>query len=192
MPLTADTRAARGDAQPVYLRQTGSDPLEVELAEAMLPVQGVDVPVTMRTSRQWMPGAASPVTHVLGPVEDTITLTGVVRDELSGDGAAASFDADMRFILKEGREVELEWGTAWSKVGLIESYEPTVHADGYLEYSIEYAVHTSSDPYASQVRPWQEQTAGELAVLVAIAQARSNALGNLARATFSSSLVVLP
>lgn len=186
----ANTSQPQGDGHSIVLRQRTGDKAEITLLGADMPDAGINVGVTQRVSRTWLPGAVAPISQVLGPTQDDIKLKGRIRDDMSGTGAAIAFDIQMRKMASQGYSIDIEYGTAWSKSGLISSYNPSAHADGYLEYEITLMVDTTSDSQTSlAVAPWQKQTAGELIALVAIAKANANPLLNLARASFASSLV---
>ena len=174
------------DGQPVILTQLGGDEISLTLEGVTLPEQGIEVGVKQRKTRSWLPGSSRPVTQVHGPEEEPITLTGYVRDEMAGEGAALDIDAKLRRMTKDGYTVRLEYGDQWAKEGLLETYRPTIYADGYLRYRIEFGVHESTDAEApGKVKPVPEP---DVDSLTAAAKAASLAVMTLSRSPFPASI----
>ncbi len=166
---------AASTEDPVVFTQLGGGEVRLTLqSTAVVPERGVSDGVSQRTNRVWLPGAKEPVTQVLGPSQEPMRLTGVVRDELVGDGAAKFFDTRMRILAIEGYPVRLEWGSQWDKTGMVESYTPEWDDFGCLRWTVEFAVHTAPDPDGSfQYERRVQQTRAELEALVAQAKQRA-------------------
>lgn len=138
---------------PIYLEQLGGEERLLSLSDPSLaPEQGAGDGVTQRVARRWLPGATEPVTQILGPELRAMELTGIVRDNLAGDGAARHVDATLRALATEGFPVRLIWGEQWDKVGLIEDYQPEWTDEGAIRWRITYQPHASSDRDAGTIR----------------------------------------
>lgn len=147
---------AAANDDPVVLTQLGGSGLTVLLTGGLLPERGLSDPVSQRMSRTWLPGAEEPVTQVMGPSQDAVTLTGYARDEMAGEGAAQTLDARLRRMAREGVPVRLEWGGQLDKVVMIERYAPEWDDLGSLRWTLEVAVDVSHGDEARPARPAME------------------------------------
>lgn len=134
---------------PVVLREIAPPFRSLTLEGADLPEQGVEAGAELRVHTTRYPGGRGASAQVLGVTEGDIRLRGVFRDSDAGlQGWAMAQSSAARALLLGGGLVELSWGDALVRRGLVKSYTPSYNRVNDIAYELVFEVHEADEAAA--------------------------------------------
>jgi hypothetical protein len=137
------------EGAPLVLRETFPPFTTLTLEGGELPEQAMEAGAELRVVTTRYPGGRGASAQVMGVTEGDITLHGVFRDvERGQQGWALAQHNAARALLLGGRIVELSWGDAVVRRGLVRGYTPSFNRVNDIGYQIVFEVHEADEAVA--------------------------------------------
>lgn len=127
------------DGLPVLIQELEGAFTIVELGDAKLPEQGIEVGAKLRHIVNRYPGSSAPSVQIMGIEEDPIVLKGRIVDVLTGlSGDALATMSLLRAQLLGLRYCSLAWGTALVRRGYVVGVKLTLLREGSIGYELTF------------------------------------------------------